>query len=209
MKLHCLFYLTVQSNDENSNQNDDVPPGRARLCTEEEFPGKRKKRADIENPPICWFIPDASITSGDDCEQTFNQTQSCEKSLIFLPLGVTTVCMKVETSSTEWVLSEGTNGYCGVSECCEWYPKANFCIPKRPLLNWYPKEAGTGCTVSGNKAVIGVEIIKGSANQTKEICITSGKPKDNGKVSFVTALAKLTNLCGGGCCIFDLMTKDN
>jgi hypothetical protein len=77
------------------------------------------------------------------------------------------VCIKFE-ASPKWFLSEGTNGYCGVEDCCEWYPKETkqvvFCSPKRPLLNWFPAIEGTACnevTDKATKAKIGVEIIKG------------------------------------------------
>ena len=112
-------------------------------------------------------------------------------------------------------MSEGTNGYCGVSECCEWYPKETekvvFCSPKRPLLNWFPLEAGTKCadvTDKDTKAKIGVEIVKGEAGETKDVCLAVGKPEDEGGVTFVEAPAKLSNNCGGGCCIFELVKKD-
>ena len=70
-------------------------------------------------------------------------------------------------------MSEGTNGYCGVQDCCEWYPKETkavvFCSPKRPLLNWFPLDAGTKCsdvTDKETQAKIGVEIIKGAVSLT-------------------------------------------
>jgi hypothetical protein len=71
-------------------QDDDaVPPGRTRICKEGEFPGKRNRRqaANPDAPKPCWFIPDASITKGEDCEKKFEETQTCEKSQVFVPLG--------------------------------------------------------------------------------------------------------------------------
>ena len=35
-----------------------------------------------------------------------------------------------------------------------------------------------------------------------------GKPEDEAGVTFVEAPAKLSNNCGGGCCIFELVKKD-
>lgn len=80
----------------------------------------------------------------------------------------TKVCIKFE-AAPKWFLSEGTNGYCGVGECCEWYPKETekvvFCSPKRPLLNWVPLEAGKSCDdVDTKTSHIGVEIVKGSVS---------------------------------------------
>ena len=72
---------------------DEVPEGRTRICKEGEFPGKRNKRQAAgppgpDAPKPCWFIPDATIASGDDCEARFTETGVCEKSQVFVPLGV-------------------------------------------------------------------------------------------------------------------------
>lgn len=198
-------------------QDDDaVPPGRTRICKEGEFPGKRNRRqaANPDAPKPCWFIPDASITKGEDCEKKFEETQTCEKSQVFVPLGQIKVCIKFE-AAPKWFLSEGTNGYCGVNECCEWYPKETekvvFCSPKRPLLNWFPLDSGKKCDDVDKKeaaAKVGVEIIKGAAGSETEICLAVGNPEDEGGVKFVEAPAKLSDNCGGGCCIFELVKKD-
>lgn len=83
----------------------------------------------------------------------------------------TKVCIKFE-AAPKWFLSEGTNGYCGVNECCEWYPKETekvvFCSPKRPLLNWFPLPAGGKCDDVADKestSKVGVEITKGSVSR--------------------------------------------
>ena len=79
------------------------------------------------------------------------------------------VCIKFE-AAPRWFLSEGTNGYCGVNDCCEWYPKETekviFCSPKRPLLNWLPLPDGKSCDdYSVEDAKVGVEIVKGSVSR--------------------------------------------
>jgi hypothetical protein len=76
-----------------AQSEDEVPPGRTRICKEGEFPGKRNKRQapdapGPDAPKPCWFIPDSSIASGDDCEKRFTETNTCEKSQVFVPLGV-------------------------------------------------------------------------------------------------------------------------
>ncbi len=85
-----------------------------------------------------------------------------------------------------------------------------FCTLKRPLLNWCPQEAYTDCSeIPVEKPKIGIEIIKGSAGETKDICLAVGQPEDEGGVVFITAPAKLSHNCGGGCCIFELLKKDD
>ena len=230
--IYKLLYL-LDDNKEYEDEiadEDIVPLGRTRICKDGEFPGKRipsnfivqfngtdhnereNRDPHPEDSNVCWFIPDASIKSDEDCKHKFAETQTCEKSHVFVPLGVTTVCIMFE-ASPEWFLSEGTNGYCGVSDCCEWYPRETkmvvYCSPKWPLLNWYPKEAGNDCSKSIDKARIGVQIIKGKAGEIKNVCLAHAKPENESIVTLKTAPAKLTNKCGGGCCIFDLMTKDN
>ena len=120
--------------------------------------------------------------------------------------------MKFEASPI-WFLSEGTNGYCGVPECCYWYPKETeevvFCSPKRTLLTWYPQGADEDCSESENRDITGVELIKGSAGETTNVCLALGKPEDEFGVTYVTAPAKLSDSCGGGCCIFELIIPDN
>lgn len=194
-------------------QDDKVPEGRTRICKEGEFPGKRVKRQAGEAPgpdapKPCWFIPDDTIKSGDDCEKS-SHAATCEKSQVFVPLGVLKVCIKFE-AAPKWFLSEGTNGYCGQDQCCEWYPKETdkvvFCSPKRPLLKWYELEAGqTECKSVADKekkAKIGVEIVKGKAGEEKDVCLVVEEPEKD--VAYINAPAKLTSTCGGGCCIFEL-----
>ena len=72
-----------------------VPAGRTRPCKEGEFPGQRKEVSRKKRqapagdaPKPCWFIPDETITSGADCEKKFEETSTCEKSQVFVPLGV-------------------------------------------------------------------------------------------------------------------------
>ena len=203
-----FIHFVAESNE------DYVPSGLTRICREGEFPGKRNKRdSEPKAPKPCWFIPDPSIKSGDDCELKFYETQTCEKSVVYVPLGVTRICIKFE-AAPQWFLSEGTNGYCGVSDCCEWYPLETetvvFCSPKRPLVKWYPQEAGTDCSESrGDKGIIGVEIIKGSPGETKDICLSVTKPEDEEGVIFTSVTVNLSHVCGGGCCTFELPTNED
>ena len=81
----ALLVAAVAAQDE-----DTVPPGRTRICKEGEFPGKRNRRQAGPAPDAakpCWFIPDETITKGEDCEKRFEETQTCEKSQVFVPLG--------------------------------------------------------------------------------------------------------------------------
>lgn len=82
----------------------------------------------------------------------------------------TKVCIKFE-AAPKWFLSEGTNGFCGVKECCEWYPKETdkvvFCLPNKPVFNWFPVQAGKTCsevTDEDLKKNIGAEISKGAVS---------------------------------------------
>jgi hypothetical protein len=91
------------------------------------------------------------------------------------------VCIKFE-AAPKWFLSTGTNGYCGVNDCCEWYPKETekvvFCSPKRPLLNWFPLGAGEKCDDTTDKAAaakVGVEIVKGAVSSNVNKWLSESK----------------------------------
>ena len=163
----------MSSKDED---DDEEIMRRTRICEDGEVPGKRDSKP--LNP--CWFIPEAFIISNEDCDKKFAETQTCERGRIFVPLGVTKICITYETEMTGWSFTEGTNGYCGLAdECCEWHPKETSneksCSQNRTLVNWFPVQAGTNCIEisTEEQKTTGMEVIKGKVKSylNKIICL--------------------------------------
>jgi hypothetical protein len=51
-------------------------------------------------------------------------------------------------------------------------------------------------------------IISLKAGETKDVCLGTNKPEEkDGAVDFVETEVKLTENCGGGCCIFEFAKK--
>ena len=46
------------------------------------------------------------------------------------------------------------------------------------------------------------------AGESKDVCLAVGKPEDEEGVKFIEAPAKLSQNCGGGCCIFELAKEE-
>ena len=46
------------------------------------------------------------------------------------------------------------------------------------------------------------------ARQEKQICVAVNNSKQAGDIKFVNAMVKLSDNCGGGCCIFQLVQEE-
>lgn len=46
------------------------------------------------------------------------------------------------------------------------------------------------------------------AGESKSICLAATKPEGDEEVKFIEAPVKLSENCGGGCCIFELVKTD-
>ncbi len=113
--------------------------------------------------------------------------------------------MRFPAANNRWFRIDGTVGYCGYDDCCEWQIR-NQCTPEINLPFWFPLDGYNSCDELEDPQQFGhnaIFMMKGQITDAgKKICILA-KDENGGEPKWVTKTIKM-KACGGdhSCCAF-------